>query len=133
VNARLSYVVVQMVQLGFAAVASLAQTWDSAEPDEDEDGGKALANWKMGCTTVAITFSELLQRAWLAPMQVRLCFSPQTRHLTIFSYASQVASYLFSYDRSAIQANELFMLVPFMFSRRTGWRFSSYTPAIVLM
>lgn len=64
----------QVVELGFAAVASLAQTWDSAEPDEDEDGGKAIASWKTGCATVAITFSELLQRAWLAPMQVRLLF-----------------------------------------------------------
>jgi hypothetical protein len=60
---RLSCLMVQMVELGFAAVASLAQTWDSAEPDEDKDGGKAIASWKMGCATVAITFSELLQRA----------------------------------------------------------------------
>jgi hypothetical protein len=52
---RLSCLMVQM--------ASLAQTWDSAEPDEDKDGGKAIASWKMGCATVAITFSELLQRA----------------------------------------------------------------------
>lgn len=54
-----------MVELGFSAVASLAQTWDSAEPEEDEDGGKALGNWKAGCITVASTFGELLQRAWL--------------------------------------------------------------------
>lgn len=60
-----------MVELGFAAVASLAQTWDSAEPDEDEDKGNAIASWKAGCATVAVTFSELLQRAWLAPLQVR--------------------------------------------------------------
>jgi hypothetical protein len=59
----------QMVELGFAAVASLAQTWDGAEPDEDEDDGKALANWKTGCATVANTFSELLQRAWLMPAE----------------------------------------------------------------
>ncbi|KAL3700792.1 hypothetical protein R1sor_018814 [Riccia sorocarpa] len=55
----------QMVELGFSAVASLAQTWDSAEPEEDEDDGKALENWKAGCVTVATTFAELLQRAWL--------------------------------------------------------------------
>ncbi|KAL2650845.1 hypothetical protein R1flu_018973 [Riccia fluitans] len=55
----------QMVELGFSAVASLAQTWDSAEPEEDEDEGKALENWKMGCITVANTVAELLQRAWL--------------------------------------------------------------------
>ena len=66
-----------MVELGFTAVASLAQTWDGAEPDEDEDGGKALANWKLGCATVAVTFAELLQRAWLAPLQVRSWFSTE--------------------------------------------------------
>ncbi len=64
----------QIVELGFTAVASLAQTWDSAEPDADEDGGKALANWKIGCATVAVTLAELLQRAWLAPLQVRSWF-----------------------------------------------------------
>lgn len=62
---------VQMVELGFAALASLAQTWDSAEPDEDEDDGKALTNWKIGCATVANTLSQLLQRAWLPPPQVK--------------------------------------------------------------
>jgi hypothetical protein len=51
-----------MVELGFVAVASLVQTWDGAEPDEDD--GKALANWKNECATVANTFSELLQLAW---------------------------------------------------------------------
>lgn len=67
--------VVQMVELGFTAVASLTQTWDSAEPDEDEEGGKALATWKTGCATVAITLAELLQRAWLAPTtQVHFSF-----------------------------------------------------------
>lgn len=60
----------QVVELGFTAVASLAQTWDGAEPDEDEDGGKALTSWKMGCETVAFTLAELLQRAWLTPVQV---------------------------------------------------------------
>lgn len=64
------HIFLQMVELGFSAVASLAQTWDSAEPDEDEDGGKALTNWKIGCATVANTFSELLQRAWLTPLEV---------------------------------------------------------------
>lgn len=56
-----------MVELGFVAVASLVQTWDGAEPDEDD--GKALANWKTGCATVANTFSELLQLAWLMPAE----------------------------------------------------------------
>ncbi len=70
----------QMVELGFAAVASLAQTWDGAEPDEDEDDGKALANWKTGCTTVANTFSELLQRAWLMPAEVCKSFSELLQH-----------------------------------------------------
>ena len=88
-----------MVELGFTAVASLAQTWDSAEPDEDEDGGKALASWKMGCATVAVTLAELLQRAWLAPTQVIHFWFPQrevisTKHSTdyLLLYRSQKPS-----------------------------------------
>jgi hypothetical protein len=60
-----------MVELGFAALASLAQTWDSAEPDEDEDDGKDLLAWKAGSSTMASTFSLLLQQAWLTPPQVK--------------------------------------------------------------
>ena len=50
----------QTVELGFTAVASLAQILDGAEPNEGKDGGEALASWKMGCATVANAFSELL-------------------------------------------------------------------------
>ena len=79
--------VVQMVELGFSAVASLAQTWDSAEPDEDEDGGKALASWKIGCASVAYTFAELLQRAWLVPVQVCLMLF-DTKFTAFFIHSS---------------------------------------------
>ena len=79
--------VVQMVELGFSAVASLAQTWDSAEPDEDEDGGKALASWKIGCASVAHTFAELLQRAWLVPVQVCLMLI-HTKFTALFIHSS---------------------------------------------
>jgi hypothetical protein len=68
----------QMVELGFVAVASLVQTWDGAEPDEDD--GKALANWKTGCATVANTFSELLQLAWLMPAEVCKSFCEMLQH-----------------------------------------------------
>ena len=78
---------VQMVELGFSAVASLAQTWDSAEPDEDEDGGKALASWKIGCASVAYTFAELLQRAWLVPVQVCLMLF-DTKFTAFFIHSS---------------------------------------------
>jgi len=57
------------VELGFAALASLAQTWDTAEPEDEEDG-KKLQIWKAGCAQLANTFSELLQRAWLTSIQV---------------------------------------------------------------
>jgi hypothetical protein len=60
----------QMVELGFGALSSLAQTWDTAEPDDEEDDGKAITTWKFGCTSVANTFSMLLQRAWLTSPQV---------------------------------------------------------------
>jgi hypothetical protein len=63
----------QIVELGFSALASLAQTWDSfepEEPDEDEDESEALTSWKVGCTGLANTFSHILQQAWLTPSQV---------------------------------------------------------------
>lgn len=62
----------QIVELGFSALASLAQTWDSfepEEPDEDEDESEALTSWKVGCTGLANTFSHILQQAWLTPSQ----------------------------------------------------------------
>jgi hypothetical protein len=43
-------------------VKKMAQTWDGAKLDEDEDDGKALANWKFGWATIANTFYELLQQ-----------------------------------------------------------------------
>lgn len=63
----------QIVELGFSALASLAQTWDSfepEEPDEDEDESETLTSWKVGCTGLANTFSHILQQAWLTPSQV---------------------------------------------------------------
>jgi hypothetical protein len=63
----------QIVELGFSALASLAQTWESfepEEPDEDEDESEALTSWKVGCTGLANTFSHILQQAWLTPSQV---------------------------------------------------------------
>ncbi|KAG0600495.1 hypothetical protein M758_11G038800 [Ceratodon purpureus] len=59
-----------VVELGFAALAALAQTWDSTEPEEDEeDHRKQLQIWKAGCTQLSNTFSALLQRAWLSSTQ----------------------------------------------------------------
>eukprot|EP01018_Ginkgo_biloba_P009463 Gb_12572 [translate_table: standard] len=59
----------QVVELGFSALAAMARTWESAEPDESENGGKSLQEWKSGYATVARTFSDLLQQAWLSHMQ----------------------------------------------------------------
>lgn len=59
------------MELGFAALAALAQTWDTAEPEEeDEDHGRKLQIWKAGCFELTNTFSALLQRAWLTSTQV---------------------------------------------------------------
>ncbi|KAG0569597.1 hypothetical protein KC19_6G101400 [Ceratodon purpureus] len=59
----------QVVELGFSAIAALAKAWETAEPDEDEDRGKIFLKWKLGCTTIASKYAELLQQAWLAPLQ----------------------------------------------------------------
>lgn len=55
----------QVVESGFSAIAALAQTWDSAGPEEDGDGDIDVPNWKDGCIAIASTISELLQQAWL--------------------------------------------------------------------
>ena len=59
----------QVVELGFSAIAALAKAWETAEPDEDEDRGRIFLKWKMGCTAIASKYAELLQQAWLVPFQ----------------------------------------------------------------
>nr|PNR26439.1 hypothetical protein PHYPA_031014 [Physcomitrium patens] len=93
----------QVVELGFTAVASLAQTWDGAEPDEDEDGGKALTSWKMGCETVAFTLAELLQRAWLTPVQDG-CSPQSTPPSSCLSDASVLLAAILRYTRDSTSA-----------------------------
>lgn len=82
------------MELGFAALASLAQTWDTAEPEDEEDG-KKLHIWKAGCVQLADTFSALLQRAWLTSIQVyplsrtEIRWNGLARHRIFESYNSQ--------------------------------------------
>lgn len=64
------------MELGFSALAALARTWDTAEPEDEEDA-KKLHIWKAGCVQLANTFSALLQGAWLTSIQV--CTLPRTR------------------------------------------------------
>lgn len=59
----------QVVELGFSALVAMARCWESAEPDENESGRISIEDWKSGCASVANTFSDLLQQAWLSHVQ----------------------------------------------------------------
>lgn len=58
-----------MVEKGLAALAVMAQCWEGSEPEE---AGKNKPNeiWVSGCSTIAAAFSDLLQQAWLKPLQL---------------------------------------------------------------
>lgn len=59
----------QVVELGFSALVAMARCWDSAEPDENGNGSISLEEWNSGCVSVADTFADLLQRAWLSHVE----------------------------------------------------------------
>lgn len=59
----------QVVELAFSALVAMAHCWDGAEPDENDNGSISLDDWKSGCVSVADTFSDLLQQAWLSHVQ----------------------------------------------------------------
>lgn len=64
--------ILQVAELGFSAIAALAKAWEAALSDKDKSKGKDSDKWMVGCATVANVFSELLQRAWLVPLQVSM-------------------------------------------------------------
>ena len=55
----------QVVESGFSAIVGLAQTWDSATAEVDEDDEAKIPNWKESCIPIGCAISELLQKAWL--------------------------------------------------------------------
>ncbi|KAL1832635.1 hypothetical protein ACET3Z_002286 [Daucus carota] len=56
----------QTVEQGFAALAVMAQCWEASEPEEQSEIGNM---WGSGRTTIATAFSDLLQQAWLRPVE----------------------------------------------------------------
>lgn len=58
----------QMVERGFAALAVMTQCWEDSEPEEAEEN-ESSDLWVSGCATIATAFSDLLQLAWLRPLQ----------------------------------------------------------------
>ncbi|XP_077240476.1 ARM repeat superfamily protein isoform X2 [Tasmannia lanceolata] len=58
----------QVVERGFAALASMAETWEDYLSDEVKEN-KSSQEWRSGWATIARTFSGLLQQAWLPAMQ----------------------------------------------------------------
>ncbi|KAL6908038.1 hypothetical protein ACP4OV_002208 [Aristida adscensionis] len=64
----------QVVEQGFAALAVMAQAWESSAPDENKSHEKRI--WQSGQSSIAQTFSMVLQKAWLLPVdhvESKLC------------------------------------------------------------
>ncbi|XP_062182615.1 uncharacterized protein LOC133886794 [Phragmites australis] len=57
----------QVVEQGFAALVSMAQAWESSAPDENKKHEKRI--WQLGQSAIAQTFSTVLQKAWLLPIE----------------------------------------------------------------
>ncbi|XP_059632005.1 importin beta-like SAD2 homolog [Cornus florida] len=57
----------QIVEQGFAALAVMAQCWEDSVPEEVEQNESS--EWVSGRNTIARAFSDLLQQAWLRPLQ----------------------------------------------------------------
>uniref|UniRef100_A0A0E0BMD0 Importin N-terminal domain-containing protein n=1 Tax=Oryza glumipatula TaxID=40148 RepID=A0A0E0BMD0_9ORYZ len=57
----------QAVEWGFAALVSMAQAWESSAPDENKD--IEMRVWQSGQFAIAQTFSHVLQKAWLLPVE----------------------------------------------------------------
>ncbi|KAK3120729.1 hypothetical protein QOZ80_9AG0692950 [Eleusine coracana subsp. coracana] len=57
----------QVVEQGFGALVSMAQAWESSAPDENKKHEKKL--WQLGQSAISQTFSRLLQKAWLLPIE----------------------------------------------------------------
>lgn len=57
----------QAVERGFAALVSMAQAWESSAPDENKD--IEMRVWQSGQFAMAQTFSHVLQKAWLLPVE----------------------------------------------------------------
>ncbi|KAK1315907.1 hypothetical protein QJS10_CPA05g00115 [Acorus calamus] len=58
----------QIVEWGFTALAKIAKVWEDVMPDEDEQN-QSSNEYKSGWSTIAQTFSGLLQQAWLRSPQ----------------------------------------------------------------
>ena len=63
----------QMVESGFAALAVMAQIWEN-DMSEDLEETESNHNFLSGQATIGRAFSDLLQRAWLAPMHRSVSF-----------------------------------------------------------
>jgi hypothetical protein len=49
----------------------MAQAWESSAPDENKD--IEMRVWQSGQSAIAHTFSLVLQKAWLLPVEQMVC------------------------------------------------------------
>lgn len=58
-----------MVVRTFAALAVMAQTWESFKPEElKSESNISPEKWASGQAAICRAFAEVLQQAWLAPL-----------------------------------------------------------------
>lgn len=50
----------------------MAQAWESSAPDENKD--IEMRVWQSGQFAIAQTFSHVLQKAWLLPVEQMVCY-----------------------------------------------------------
>ncbi|XP_054821920.1 importin beta-like SAD2 homolog isoform X2 [Prosopis cineraria] len=58
----------QVVVRAFAALAVMAQTWESFKPEETSESNMSPEKWASDQAAICRAFAELLQQAWLAPL-----------------------------------------------------------------
>lgn len=61
----------------------MVQAWDSSAPDENKEHERSV--WQLGQTAIAQTFSTVLQKAWLLPVEQMVCWQrgSQVRYLVM--------------------------------------------------
>lgn len=62
-----------MAERGIATLAVMAKCWEEAVPEEEENG--SIQMWASGQEAIKKAFSNLLQDAWLRPLQEMVSFA----------------------------------------------------------
>ncbi|KAI4344725.1 hypothetical protein L6164_011919 [Bauhinia variegata] len=86
----------QVVERAFAALAVMAQTWETSKPEESELN-ESHENWAAGQAAISKAFAELLQHAWLIPLST---MDQQGKHSSPSSCIEDLSTLLWSIMQS---------------------------------